>query len=334
MHTQFHTHDPSPATYCAATTRHGHPCQGPALEHSLFCAFHDPDHAATVAAGRARGGAAPRRRIRRLPRRLDYLQVAELTGELFVEALNHADPADPRSLRAVSQLARVLLQAVGRPKDTFVPPAEDAEPEADAPHLLRVYQPLTPGIEALLAAETPVPPRPGFAAPARGAAPDFGGHHDYYFQPDYPQEAREQQDAPWLDAIAADPAESLEEFPEAAPALDLTPEAGPASDALPIAAADLALEPAPLNGPRPEPEADPRAEPRCGQRPELGPGQAMDREWTGHLATENYSAADPFPAPHAPAGPADQPRAPASGPAFALPRSLAYIRPRPRDPFG
>jgi hypothetical protein len=188
MHTQLY---PQSNTECAATTRHGLPCQAPRLDHSPYCAFHDPDHAATIAAGRSRGGGAPRRRLRRHPPRLDYLQVAELTGELFVDALNHADPADPRSLRAVSQLARVLLQAVGRPKDSFVPPAEDAEPEADAPHLLRVYQPLPPRIEALLAAETPAPPRPGFAAPARGAAPDFGGHHDYYFQPDYSQEARE-----------------------------------------------------------------------------------------------------------------------------------------------
>jgi hypothetical protein len=337
MHTQLYppsrSQKPEARIECAASTRHGHPCQGTALEHSPFCAFHDPATAATVAAGRARGGAAPRRRTRRLPRRLDYLQVAELTGELFVDALNHADPADPRSLRAVSQLARVLLQAVGRPKDSFVPPPEDTEPEADAPHLLRVYRPLAFEIEALLAAEAAAPPP---APAARGAAADWGGHADYCFLPGQPAPRIEEPPATWLaalDAAGAAPELTSDQELDSAPAPDLGP------DAQPVTGPDPAPAPDPLDGPLSEQEAGRPVEPWGGQRPVQGAGQGMDREWTGPLATENYAVADPV--PHAaslatePSGAPDTAaRTPAEGLTFALPRCRVYLRPRPRDSFG
>jgi hypothetical protein len=297
MHTQFHNQDRTSAARCAASNRDGSPCQGPALPNSPFCAFHDPRHHEAIAAGRARGGAAPRRRVRRLPRRLDYLQIADLTGELFVEALNHADPADPRSLRAVGQLARILLQAVGRPKDRYVEPGDGEEPAADAPHLLRVYPPASLAMETFLAADgtqfraatgedyfapteeyfapmeeeyfapaPPAPAPPGPGRPARLPAPESPGYVDYHFQPD--------------------------------------PSAGPC-EAPTAARLDSS---------------------------EQGAGQGVDREWTGHLATENVMASDQpsHPAP----SPADPATVPAADPAFTLPRSLVYIRPRPRDPFG
>jgi hypothetical protein len=338
MHTQFYppsqSQNPQSKIACAATTRHGLPCHGPALAHSLFCAFHDPDHAATIAAGRSRGGAAPRRRLRRLPRRLDYLHVAELTGELFVDALNHADPADPRSLRAVSQLARVLLQAVGRPKDSFVPPAGDAEPEAEAPHLLRVYPPLPPTVEALLAAEALASAARSPAPPSSAPAPDLGGHADYSFVPDQPTELWEEQSVTWPDALAVAPP-----APELTPDQELDPAPAPGPHALPGADPDLAPAPDPLDGPHPEPEAGRPVEQHGGQRPEQGAEQGMDRHWTGPLATENYAVADPVPhaaslTPQPSGAPDTGARTPAEGLTFALPRCRVYLRPRPRDPFG
>src|SRR5436309_15939891 len=105
-------------TCCAATTKDGEPCQARPLPDSPFCPFHDPARADAFAAGRRQGGAASHRRPRRFPRLLDYQHVAELLGELFVDALNQADPADPHALRALNQLSRTLLPAAGRPTDT------------------------------------------------------------------------------------------------------------------------------------------------------------------------------------------------------------------------
>jgi hypothetical protein len=332
MHTQLY---PQSNTECAATTRHGLPCQAPRLDRSLFCAFHDPDQAATIAAGRARGGAAPRRRTRRLPRRLDYLQVAELTGELFVEALNHANPGDPRSLRAVSQLARVLLQAVGRPKDSFVPPAEDAEPEADAPHLLRVYPPLPPTVEALLAAEGPAPAARSSTPCPTAARPEVGGYADYHFVPDPPTQRMAEPSDAWLDDTDAAP--SAPEFtPEEG---EEEPMAGPASDLLPVVGPDLAPAPDRLERPGPGPEAGQPAEQWDGQRPGQGAEQGRDRDWTGPLGRENVAAADLLShsestAPESSGALDPAARTAAAGPAFALPRCRVYLRPRPRDPFG
>jgi hypothetical protein len=321
MHTQFHTHDPATTARCAATTRHGLPCHAPALAHSPFCAFHDPSTAEAVAAGRARGGAAPRRRTRRLPRRLDYLQVADLTGELFVEALNYANPADPRSLRAVTQLARVLLHAVGRPKDSYVPPTDDSEPAADAPHLLRVYPPVTSAMEALLAAEASTPDPRGSDSRPPTSSQELGGH-DYYFVPEQPMERMEEPPATWLDAVtAAHPAPPLTLEGERGPARA----AGPASDALSETDQDLTPAAGLQDGSPADPQAGQPAEQRSGQDPVQGAEQGMDRQWTGHLATDKKVAADL--APTTPPDPLARPR-------FVLPRSLVYIRRPPRDPFG
>src|SRR5215218_4139801 len=129
------------AAGCPATTRDGSPCQVQPAPGSSFCPFHDPTRAAAFAEGRRQGGAASHRRPRRFPRVLDYRHVAELLGELFVDALNQADPADPRSLCALNQLSRTLLLAVGHPKLNFIHYEDRAEPAPEAPHLLRVYGP-------------------------------------------------------------------------------------------------------------------------------------------------------------------------------------------------
>src|SRR3954454_4622160 len=110
---------PMTATLCTATTRDGSPCQAQPAPGHPFCPSHAPDRAEAFAAGRAKGGAASHRRPRRFPRVLDYRHIAELLGELFVDALNQADPADPRSLGALNQLSRTLLLAVGHPKATY-----------------------------------------------------------------------------------------------------------------------------------------------------------------------------------------------------------------------
>jgi hypothetical protein len=138
---------------CAATTKDGAPCQARPLPGSPFCPFHDPARAAAFAEGRRQGGAASHRRPRRFPRLLDYRHVAELLGELFVDALNNADPADPRALSAVNQLSRTLLQAVGRPKDSHIAYRDREEPTPDQPHLLRVYRPLAPEVAAFAPTE-------------------------------------------------------------------------------------------------------------------------------------------------------------------------------------
>src|SRR6266404_1787558 len=101
---------------CTATTRDGRPCAAHPLPGSEFCLFHDPRRRQALSQSRSKGGATPRRRTRRYPLLLDYKHVAELLSELFVEALNDPAAADPQRLRALTGLARVLLQTVGRPK--------------------------------------------------------------------------------------------------------------------------------------------------------------------------------------------------------------------------
>src|SRR5712691_1984486 len=159
------------APCCTHTKPNGDPCAARRLPASDFCLFHDPDHAEALAAARSKGGAAPRRRFRprgpapaavrcaaktRLPRPrlLDHLHVAELLGELFVDALNNPDAIDTKRLQALTALSRALLKAVGTPP-TFLVHSDRREPCPAAGHLLRVYPPLTPEGEALLEAELP-----------------------------------------------------------------------------------------------------------------------------------------------------------------------------------
>src|SRR5437899_385009 len=141
-------------TCCAYTKPDGDPCAARPLPTSDFCLFHDPAHAEALAAGRSQGGSTPRRRLRRFPRLLDHVHVAELLGELFIDALNDPQAIDTKRLHALTALSRVLLKAVGTPP-TFLVHSDRREPAPAAGHLLRVYPPLPPEVEALLAAEPP-----------------------------------------------------------------------------------------------------------------------------------------------------------------------------------
>lgn len=134
---------------CAFTRPNGEPCHARPLPGSDFCLFHDPERQQTLAEGRSKGGAAPRRRIRRFPAVLDHLHVAELLSELFIEALNHPEALDARRLQALTTLARALLKAVGVPAKTALVHQDRSEPAAAGPHLLRIYPPEVPELEPL-----------------------------------------------------------------------------------------------------------------------------------------------------------------------------------------
>src|SRR5712691_4313121 len=141
-------------TCCAYTKPNAAPCAARPLPGSDFCLFHDPAHAQTLAQPRSQRGSTPRRRLRRFPRLLDHVHVAELLGELFIDALNNPEAIDTHRLQALTALSRVLLKAVGTPP-TFLVHADRRAPAPAAGHLLRVYPPLPPEVEALLAAEPP-----------------------------------------------------------------------------------------------------------------------------------------------------------------------------------
>src|SRR6266849_2323242 len=152
-----------PAPCCPFVKPDGAPCAARPLPDSSFCLFHDPDHQQALAASRSKGGATPRR----LLRLLDHVHVAELLGELFIDALNNPDAIDTHRLQALTALSRALLKAVGTPP-TFLVHSDRREPCPAAGHLLRVYPPLPPEVEALLAAEPPAtgdlqPPPPADA---------------------------------------------------------------------------------------------------------------------------------------------------------------------------
>src|SRR5690242_4594568 len=100
------------AACCTYTRPNGDPCAARPLRDRDFCFFHDPAHAQAQAAARSKGGAAPRRRLRRFPRLLDHYHVAELLGELFIDSLNHPEAIDGKRLQAITALARTLLKAV------------------------------------------------------------------------------------------------------------------------------------------------------------------------------------------------------------------------------
>jgi hypothetical protein len=146
-----------PATRCNFIKPDGAPCAAHPLPNSDFCLFHDPDHRHALTESRSKGGAAPRRRLRRFPRLLDHMHVAELLGELFIDSLNDPAAIDTHRLQALTALSRVLLKAVGTPP-TFLVHSDRREPSPAAGHLLRIYPPSTPEVEALLAAEPPTDP--------------------------------------------------------------------------------------------------------------------------------------------------------------------------------
>src|SRR6266568_494813 len=142
------------ATCCPFIKPDDTPCAARPLPNSDFCLFHDPDHQQALAQSRSKGGSTPRRRTRRFPRLLDHVHVAELLGELFIDALNNPEAINTQRLQALTHLSRVLLTAVGTPP-TFLIHEDRREPSPAAGHLLRVYPPLAPEVEALLEAEPP-----------------------------------------------------------------------------------------------------------------------------------------------------------------------------------
>src|SRR6266849_4414762 len=142
------------ATCCPFIKPDGAPCAAPPPPNSDFCLFPDPAHPQALAESPSKGGSTPRPRARRFPRLLDHVHVAELLGELFVEALNHTDVSDTKRLQTLTNLSRALLKAVGTPP-TFLLHEDRREPSPAAGPLLRVYPPLTPEVELLLAAEPP-----------------------------------------------------------------------------------------------------------------------------------------------------------------------------------
>src|SRR5713226_7545187 len=93
------------ATRCPFIKPDGAPFTAHPLPDSAFCLFHDPAHQQALAESRSKGGSTPRRRTRRFPRLLDHVHVAELLGELFVEALNHTDVSDTKRLPTLTHLA-------------------------------------------------------------------------------------------------------------------------------------------------------------------------------------------------------------------------------------
>src|SRR5436309_11042625 len=123
-------------TCCPATTATGQPCRAHPRPGRPFCALHDPELAETIAEGRSKGGATPRRPSRRLPPILDHLHVAQLLSELLVDAVNETDPSNPRQLQAVTALSRALLKAVGVPS-TYAVHGDRSEPSDTSDHLLR-----------------------------------------------------------------------------------------------------------------------------------------------------------------------------------------------------
>jgi hypothetical protein len=170
-------------TCCTALTATGQPCRAHPRPGRDLCALHDPALADTIAEGRSKGGGAPgfpprhrserRDRSRRYPRLLDHLHVAELLSELFIEALNGPERFDTKRLQLLTNLARVLLKAVGVPRDSDGP-LDRTEPSPESDHLLRIYPPIAPEVEALLDDDPPAAPTPEPFHPAgvETAAPD------------------------------------------------------------------------------------------------------------------------------------------------------------------
>src|SRR6266571_956355 len=117
-------------TCCSFIKPDGSACAAHPLPGRPFCLFHDPEQTDRLAEGRSRGGAAPRRRIRRYPRLLDRWHIAEFLGELFVASLNDPTAVDSKHLQAINNLARTLLKAVGAADDQYIVHDNRTEPAA------------------------------------------------------------------------------------------------------------------------------------------------------------------------------------------------------------
>jgi hypothetical protein len=162
---------------CTFLKPDGAPCAARPLPGRPFCLFHDPDQADRLAEARSKGGSTPRRRLRRFPRLLDHYQIAELLGELFMASINEPEFVDCKRLQAITNLARTLLRAVGTPSHEYLEHSKRSEPAATTDHLLRIYPPLSPDVEALLEAELSaapdLPSSPPTAAPTPPEEPHF-----------------------------------------------------------------------------------------------------------------------------------------------------------------
>src|SRR5712692_9922628 len=104
-------------TRCTCTKPNGKPCAAPAMPNLPLFLFHAPAYAPALSAGRSLGGSTPRRPSRRFPRILDHVHVAEIMGELLIDALNEPVPLDNKRLHSLTHLCQALLEAVGTPKD-------------------------------------------------------------------------------------------------------------------------------------------------------------------------------------------------------------------------
>ena len=138
------------ATCCPFIKPDGAPCAARPLPNSAFCLFHDPDHQQALTESRSKGGSTPRRRTRRFPRLLDHVHVAELLGELFIDALNNPDAINTKRLQALTNLSRVLLTAVA-PR----PPSSSTRTAAS----------LLPPLATSSASTRPSPPRSRRSSP-------------------------------------------------------------------------------------------------------------------------------------------------------------------------
>jgi hypothetical protein len=117
----------------------GTPCRARAIPGRPFCFVHDPEQAEAQAAGRRKGGTAPRHHIRRYPRRLRQGDVAEVLSELLIDAMNNPQAVPDDRLRALTRIAEALLKQPGAPSTLPSDGCNSAPPSAG--HLLRVYAP-------------------------------------------------------------------------------------------------------------------------------------------------------------------------------------------------
>src|SRR5207247_385081 len=86
----------------------------------------DPAHADSQTADRRRGGATPRRRVHRYPRRLNRTHLAELLGEILISGLNHPDQSDIRRLQLILTVSRLILRSIDHPSYPPLPPPTHA----------------------------------------------------------------------------------------------------------------------------------------------------------------------------------------------------------------
>jgi hypothetical protein len=291
-------------TCCTALTATGQPCRAHPRPGRSVCALHDPELADTIADGRSKGGAAPRR-VRRYPRLLDHLHVAELLGELFIAALNDPERFDTKRLQVLTNLARVLLKAVGVPR-TPEEPGDRSEPPPKSDHLLRIYPPLAPEVEALLAADllaapTPEPLNPSAAdesspgpSPAEEPVPldEIRALLDvlsWLMTQTAPSDSSTPASPPA--AISAPPSQP-EQVPEQVldrcatglPALEATPVLSPPDSPVPF---EPALAPANPPGPAKPPNASP-------DPAEAGPAQPTVRYYPAWPAGSSAPIGSPF----------------------------------------